>query len=114
MIAGCGVLKADPKKTAAISVWPRPSRMEDLERFLATTVYIRQHLSPRYSEVSKPLRDALAQLHEERKHGIKRGKGKFRPLGPPAPDDKWANFWNEDCEEAFKALKKMVVGAVDF
>ena len=52
MIAGCGVLKADPKKTAAISVWPRPSRMEDLERFLATTVYIRQHLSPRYSEVS--------------------------------------------------------------
>ena len=31
MIAGCGVLRASPKKTQAIVNWPRPSRLEDVE-----------------------------------------------------------------------------------
>ena len=33
MTAGCGVLQASPKKTKAITAWPRPSRLEDVERF---------------------------------------------------------------------------------
>ena len=62
MIAGCGTLRASPKKTKAIATWPRPSRLEDVERFLATTVFIREHLSPRYSHIAKPRRDLLASL----------------------------------------------------
>ena len=42
MIAGQGVVKADPKKVQGISAWPRPSRLEDVERFLASTVFIRE------------------------------------------------------------------------
>ena len=57
MVAAVGCIKPDPKKTKAISVWPRPTRPEDVERFLATTVFIREHLSPQYSNVSKPLRE---------------------------------------------------------
>ena len=114
MIAGCGVIKADPKKATAIVAWPRPSREEDVERFLATTVFIREHLSPRYSEVAKPLRDCQAALHEARSQGKNRGgKAKFTPTAPGAPDDSWAPFWNEACERAFNQIKLMVQNAVD-
>ena len=47
MIAGCGTISASPKKAKAIEVWPRPSRFEVLERFFATTVFIRENPSPR-------------------------------------------------------------------
>ena len=62
LVVGCGCVRADPAKTKAISIWPRPSRMEDVERFLATTVFLRDHMSPRYSEIAKPLRDVLTDL----------------------------------------------------
>ena len=37
LIAGRNIVTACPKKMQAINGWPRPSRIEDLERFLATT-----------------------------------------------------------------------------
>ena len=113
MTVGCGVLQASPKKTKAITAWPRPSRLEDVERFLATTVFIREHLSPRYSEIAKPLRDLLSQLQEDRKSGRKRSRAKFTPTAPAAPDNNWATFWKEPHEEAFKKLKTLVTTAVE-
>ena len=67
MIAGNGVVKADPKKVQGIVGWPRPTRIEDVEKLLATTVFIREHLSPRYSQLSKPLgrADHLAREQTE-------------------------------------------------
>ena len=50
-------LTVSPKKVKAITNWLHPSRIEDVERLLATTVFIREHLSPRYSHFSKSLRD---------------------------------------------------------
>ena len=73
MTAGRGIISADPKKIQGITTWPRPSRLEDLERFLATTVYIRDH--PRYSEFAKPLKDALQELQENHKQGRTKAKG---------------------------------------
>ena len=113
MVAGLGVVQADPKKTASIVAWPRPSRLEDVERFLATTVFIREHLSPRYAEISKPLRDCLAQLHQDRASGKNKGKARYRPLGAPAPDNKWAPFWTVECEAAFVSLKKLAGQAAE-
>ena len=66
LVAGAGVVATDPKKVSAVEVWPRPTTIEDLERFLATTVFLRAHLSPRYSHIAKPLRDLLSVLHEKR------------------------------------------------
>ena len=43
----------------------------------------------------------------------KKGKAKFRPLGPAAPDDAWAPFWTESQEESFKALKRLAVTAIE-
>ena len=113
MIAGCGLVKPDPKKTHAIAVWPRPSRLEDVERFMATTVFIREHLSPRYSEISKPLRDCLKTLQDNRRSGKTRGKAKFLPPSRASVDDAWPYFWSQSCEESFEALKRLVLNAVE-
>ena len=48
MVAGRGVITSDPAKVEAIQKWPRPQRPEDIERFLATMVFIREHLTPRF------------------------------------------------------------------
>jgi len=113
MVAGLGVVKTDPKKVQAISEWPRPSRPEDVEKFLATTVFIREHLSPRYAQISKPLRDTLAGLHEARKNKTHNRKAKYQPPAKPPADGSWPSFWNTDCEESFDTLKKMVINAVE-
>ena len=76
-------------------------------------VFLRDHLSPRYSQIAKPLRDVLAKLQADRKAGIKKGKAKFRPLGPAARDTAWAPFWTESQEESFKALKRLAVTAIE-
>jgi len=107
-----GIIKSDPKKSLALAAWPRPSRLEDVEKFLCTFGYIRQHLSPKFSELAKPLRDLLHDLH------VLRGKGKvqkgFRrsPPRPPLANDKWPDFWTEEAEEAFNKLKELAVAAV--
>ena len=49
VVAGMGVVRPDPKKVQGIVAWPRPSRLDDVEKFLATNVFIREHLSPRYN-----------------------------------------------------------------
>jgi len=76
-------------------------------------VFLRDHLSPRYSEIAKPLRDVLKQLQADRKAGKKRGKAKYRPLGRAAPDGNWAPFWTNECEEAFLALKRLAIAAIE-
>ena len=113
LVVGCGCVRADPAKVSAIAVWPRPSREEDVERFLATMVFLRDHLSPRCSEIAKPLRDVLKQLQADRKAGKKKGKAKYRPLGRAAPDENWAPFWTDACEEAFLALKRLAIAAIE-
>ena len=96
MIAGQGVVKADPKKVQGISAWPRPTRLEDVERFLASTVFIRERLSPRYSEIAKPLRDLLATLQDKRRQKIIKGKAKYLPPGRQPADGSWPHFWHEE------------------
>ncbi|CAE8623312.1 unnamed protein product, partial [Polarella glacialis] len=112
MKAGLGAVSADAKKVQGIVAWPRPSRPEDIEKFLASCSFIRQHLSPRYSEVSKPLRDALSELHAARAAGKHRA-GKSA-VGPPLADDPqcWPSWWTNECEAAFIEIRKMVASAI--
>ena len=69
MTVGQGTVKADPGKLQALTAWPRPSRREDVERFLCTMGFIRQHLTPKFSEIAQPLRETLSVLHEKRRAG---------------------------------------------
>ncbi|CAE8641381.1 unnamed protein product [Polarella glacialis] len=111
MSVGAGTVSPDPKKVKAVSTWPRPSRREDVERFLASCSFIRQHLSPRFSEVSKPLRDTLSELHEKRSKGlIKKGSAKYQP--PAAVTAEAPEWWGDEQREAFETVKQMVQHAV--
>ena len=70
-------------------------------------------MSPRYAQISKPLRDTLAGLHEARKNKLHKHKAKYRPTSKPPADGSWPSFWNAECEEAFTTLKNMVIAAVE-
>ena len=50
---------------------------------------------------------------KERRSGKKKGRSKFTPTGPAAPDHAWASFWNQDAETAFQSLKQMATNAVE-
>ena len=111
-IVGLGTVSACPKKVQGIVDWPRPSRREDVERFLATCSYIRAHLSPEFSNVSKPLRDVLAELHEARSQGK---AGRKLPKGAPHPpaSEIEPDWWKEPQAKAFATIKAMVSQAVE-
>ena len=115
-IAGLGKVSPDPSKTEAIRHWPRPSRVEDVERFLCTLSFFRAHISPHFSDIAKPLRDCMSELHE------RRAQGKYKKVvrgGDPhitnrhGASDSWPSFWNQDCENAFNKLRSMAADAVN-
>jgi hypothetical protein len=113
MVASVGQVKPDPKKQEAILLWPRPSRREDVERLLATVSFLRQHLDPRYSSITKPLRDVLSVLHEKRSLGFKTKRHmKGTEITGGKPDDPWPEWWTQEAEHAFIMVKDMVSRAV--
>ena len=91
---GQGVVRASSKKAKAIAVWPVPTKPEDVERFLASMVFIRDHLSPRFSAISKPLRDSLKDMQEARRDKKKAGYKK------PQVSVK-EGWWTEEMQQAF-------------
>ena len=117
-VAGLGTVTPDPKKTDAIRSWPRPSKIEDVERFLCTISFFRAHVSPRFSEISLPLRECMSELHERRAAGkyrkVIRGKDpNVTNRHGDASDDNWPSFWNQACEDSFNELRILAGNAVD-
>ncbi len=112
MDAGLGVLKASPKKTSAIETWPRPQKPEDVESFLASMVFIREHLSPRFSHIAKPLRDLCKELQLSRKAGHKTRR---KQKGREKPEElaEWPDFWHQEHEDAFQMLTQLARTAVE-
>ncbi|CAE8600072.1 unnamed protein product, partial [Polarella glacialis] len=114
MVVGVGCVKPCPKKQAAILTWPRPTRREDVERLLATVSFLRQHLDPHYSDLTKPLRDVLVELHTKRSQGYKSRK-QFKGSSTPAAeqsDDPAPEWWTPEADKAFQTVKQMVARAV--
>ena len=112
MDAGLGALKASSKKTSAVSLWPRPQTPQDVESFLASMVFIREHLSPQFSHIAKPLRDLLKDLQASRKAGRKTKK-RFAGAERQESPEEWPEFWNQEAETAFTRLKELASLAVD-
>ena len=114
MVAGQGIVRPDPSKVDAIRAWPRPAKLEDVERFLATTSWLRQHLGPRYTDITAPLRVVLKGLHEKRSQGY-RGRKVAKGSTPSGghESDPWPEFWNSVCEQSFHDVKALVIGATE-
>ena len=112
MHVGVGVVSPDSKKVDALVNWPRPNRREDVERFLASCSYIRQHLTPKFSDISKPLREVLTELQESRSKGLV--KTRKVPKGTPPAEAKGDDppWWGEEQKNSFDSIKKAVKNAV--
>jgi len=111
-LAAEGYVEACPKRIQGIVQWPRPTSFEEVESFLATCNFMRDHLNPKFSEVSFPLRQALKPLQEARASGKHRKV--FRPKGQPKEergDQEAPPWWGAKEEEAFQACKAMVAEA---
>ena len=67
---------------------------------------MREHLSPRYSQISKPLRDDLTTLQEKRRAGQVKGKARFLP-NRSHTNDSWPTFWSDECQTSFTTLKHL-------
>ncbi|CAE8737884.1 unnamed protein product, partial [Polarella glacialis] len=92
----------------------RPTRREDVERLLATVSFLRQRLNPHYSDLTKPLRDVLVELHTKRSQGYKSRK-QFKGSSTPAAeqsDDPAPERWTPEADKAFQTVKQMVARAV--
>ena len=77
-------------------------------------VFIREHLTPRYSEIAKPLRDAMLEMQQKRAASPRKSKAKYLPKPKPTdPGAPWPSFWSQECEDAFLALKRAAVHAVE-
>ena len=75
-------------------------------------VFIREHLSPQFSHIAKPLRDLLKDLQASRKAGRKTKK-RFAGAERQESPEEWPEFWNQEAETAFTRLKELARLAVD-
>ncbi len=75
-------VEVDPMKTTAVQDWPTPGSVKDVQAFLGLASYYRRYI-PNFASVATPLT------------GLTKKDAKF--------------IWNDDCEQAFQALKKALV-----
>jgi len=108
---GWGCIAPDPARLAQIAGWPRPQSKEDVEHFLACLNFMRTMMSPALAEKSAPLREQVAELQRMRAGGY---RTPFRPKGtePTPAKEEWAEFWTQDLEESFIALRRMALNAM--
>ncbi len=78
----CEGVEVDPMKTAAMQDWPTPRTVKDVRAFLGLASYYRRYI-PNFASAVTPLT------------GLTKKDAKL--------------IWNDDCEQAFLALKKALV-----
>ena len=77
-------VSTDPEKVEAVKEWQSPTSQKDLQSFLGLAGYYRQYI-PDFSTIAKPLSHLTSK------------------------DTEWE--WNEECQQAFEALKCKLVEA---
>ncbi len=78
----CDGVEVDPMKTTAVQNWPTPGSVKDVRAFLGLASYYRRYI-PNFASVATPLT------------GLTKKDAKL--------------IWDDDCEQAFQALKKALV-----
>ena len=79
-------VETDPKKVAAITYWPHPTMVTDVQRFLGFTIHYRSFIY-KYAQIARPLNLITA--------------------GHNATKKKQTVQWNENCEVSFQKLKQL-------
>ena len=82
-------IACDPGKTVAVSKWPVPANVKDLQRFLGFTGFYRRFIQD-YARVARPLTELL------------RGSNPRKLKGKKQVNTEWS--WGEAQDNAFRAL----------
>lgn len=98
-------VSTDPKKTEAVTTWPRPNTVTALRSFLGFCGYYRRFVKD-YSKVAHPLNQLLSGYPPAAKKS--RGKQENTYLNPSEP---FGSRWDDKCEAAFEELKQRLTQA---
>ena len=79
-------IETDPKKIAAVKLWPRPETTTQVRKFLGFTNYYRKFLY-HYAQIARPLNKLIS--------------------GDNASKKRTKIVWDDNCEEAFQKLKEL-------
>ena len=92
-------ISCDPSKTVAVSTWPVPTTVKDVQKFLGFTGFYRRFIKD-YAKVARPLTELLRGSNPRKKTGKKVAK--------TVAKTEWK--WGEDQDKAFQALIKHLTG----
>lgn len=92
-------VKTDPEKVEALTTWPRPQNLKQLESFLGFTGYYRRFVKD-YSRIVKPLTNLTAGYPPRRK-GVKVNHRGGKYLNPKDP---FGERWDDMCQKAFEEI----------
>lgn len=98
-------VSTDPKKTEAVTTWPRPTTVTALRSFLGFCGYYRRFVKD-YSKVAFPLNQLLSGYPPNAKRSKKKQDEAY--LNPSEP---FGSRWDDKCETAFKELKQRLTKA---
>ena len=84
IVSSAGI-ETDPKKIAAVKLWPRPETITQVRKFLGFTNYYRKFLY-HYAHIARPLNKLIS--------------------GDNAKKKRTKVIWDDSCEEAFQKLKE--------
>ena len=82
LIIGPDEIKMDPKNVEAITAWPIPTKVKEVQSFLELANFYRCFVD-NFSKVAKPLHELTRK------------------------DTEWK--WTDKCQDAFKKLKKIFI-----
>ncbi|KAL4007883.1 hypothetical protein ACER0C_001735 [Sarotherodon galilaeus] len=99
-------VSTDPKKTEAVTTWPRPNTVTALRSFLGFCGYYRRFVKD-YSKVAHPLNQLLSGYPPAAKKKAKEKQdGTYLNSSEP-----FGSRWSGECEAAFEELKRRLTRA---
>ncbi|KAL7824891.1 hypothetical protein SRHO_G00343510 [Serrasalmus rhombeus] len=98
-------VSTDPKKTEAVTSWPRPTTVTTLRSFLGFCGYYRRFVKD-YSKVAFPLNQLLSGYPP---HGKRFKSNQEQPYFNPS--EPFGSRWDDHCQTAFDELKHRLVNA---
>lgn len=101
-------VETDPDKVKALTTWPIPSNLKELQSFLGFAGYYRRFIQG-YSHVIRPLTDLTSGYPPVRK-GRKKSK-KATSQVYHDPKEPFAQRWTPSCQEAFNLIIKKLTSA---
>lgn len=101
-------VETDPEKVKALTTWPIPTNLKELQSFLGFAEYYRRFIQG-YSYITRPLTE-LTSGHPPIRKGSKRSK-KATSQEYHNPKEPFAQRWMPQCQEAFDLIIKKLTSA---